>query len=208
MATFAGQPFQFQNVKEEDVFPDSGFWTAGLHPEPDDQELPRKLIAEKVITNNMIHDWVSYQAPPLLTALVCVNQSPGGSTSHRFREMIKACIDASSTGFQQKPFGEVVTYVKRAAEMIHQATVDKAAGFPYIGQYFTEREVVKHGIAESLVYIEDDKRGVRFNLSASAASTVQTFQFFNEAFVANNQEVLSEEAFNVQERVWYTFFQE
>ena len=125
-------------------------------------------------------------------ALVCVNQSPGSSTSDRFREMLKACIEAAPAGFQQKPFGEVTTYVKRAAEMIHQAVVGKAARFPNIGQYFVEREVVKDGITAALEYIEEDKRGVRFNLLASALSTVRTAQFFNETFVANNREVLSE----------------
>ena len=85
--------------------------------------------------------------------------------------MLKACIEAAPAGFQQKPFGEVVTYVKRAAEMIHQAVVDKAARFPNIEQYFVEREVVKDGITAALEYIEEDKRGVRFNLLATAVST-------------------------------------
>ena len=108
------------------------------------------LHAGRVITNNMIHDWRSYQAPPLVLTLVCVDQSPGGSPSHRFREMIKACIDASPAGFQRRPYGEVLTNIKRAAEIIHQATVGKATRFPYIGQYFVEREVVKEGVSKSL----------------------------------------------------------
>ena len=83
MATFSGQPFQFQNVREEDVFPEAGFWTAlvkfenvlqiFIQNQTSNQELPRKLIADKVSSNNTINDWVSYQALPLLMALVCVN---------------------------------------------------------------------------------------------------------------------------------------
>ena len=78
MATFAGQAFRFQNVKEEDVFPDISFMTTVVKFEnflrvfvenqSSNQELPQKLVAGKVITNSVIHDWISYQAPPVWSA--------------------------------------------------------------------------------------------------------------------------------------------
>ena len=79
MATFSRQPFQFQSVNEEDVFPRAGFWTAlikfenflkiFIQNQTSNQALPDKLIADKVISNNTIHNWVSYQAPPLALSL-------------------------------------------------------------------------------------------------------------------------------------------
>ena len=107
MATFTGQPFKFQSVQPEDVFPSTGFWNAMsqfekflqvfVENQTTNQRLPKKLVVDRVISSNTINDWVSYSAPPLLMALVCVRQSPGSnSTSHRYREMLKACIEAAT----------------------------------------------------------------------------------------------------------------
>ena len=55
MATFSGQPFQFQNVREEDVFPEAGFWTALVKFE-NFLQIFIQLIADKVISKNTIND--------------------------------------------------------------------------------------------------------------------------------------------------------
>ena len=84
MVTITGQPFKFQNVPPEDVFPTIGFMTAMTHFEKlleiflanrNIQELPRKLVLDRVISNNTIHDWIKFSAPLLLLALVCVCQA-------------------------------------------------------------------------------------------------------------------------------------
>ena len=219
MATFIGQPFKFQHVPPEDVFPLTGFWSALLRFEnflqvfvenqTSNQRLPRKLVADRVISNNTINDWVACSAPPLLMALVCVSQPPGSSsTSHRYREMLEACIEAATTEVQQRAVGEIVKYVKKAGEVIHQAVKDKAVRFPFFGQYFIEGEVVKGGVTAALAYVDEDKQGIRFNLLKSALSTVNDSQFFNEAYVANNREALFERAYYVRANDWFVFFQE
>ena len=159
MATFAGQPFKFQNVQPEDVFPSTGFWNAMsqfekflqvfVENQTTNQRLPKQLVVDRVISNNTVNDWVSYSAPPLLMALVCVSQSPGSnSTSHRYREMLKACIEAATNDVQQKPYGDVVKYVKKASDIIHQAVNDKAQRFPFFNEYFVEAKVVKRAFLQ------------------------------------------------------------
>ena len=137
MVTIAGQPFKFQNVPPEDVFPTIGFMAAMtlfLANQTSLQELPRKLVLDRldrVISNNNIHDWIKFSAPPLLLALVSVKQSAGNnSISRRYREMVKACVEAATYEVQQKPYGEVVKYIVRAANIINQAVNDKAQRFP------------------------------------------------------------------------------
>ena len=69
MVTIAGQPFKFQNVPPEDVFPTIGFMAAMtlfLANQTSLQELPRKLVLDRldrVISNNNIHDWIKFSAP-------------------------------------------------------------------------------------------------------------------------------------------------
>ena len=71
------------------------------------QRLPKKLVHNRVISNNTINDGtLYYSAPPLLMALLSVSQSTGSnSTSHRYREMLKACIEAATNEVQQGPYG-------------------------------------------------------------------------------------------------------
>ena len=146
------------------------------------QRLPKKLVVDRVISNNTINDWVSYSAPPLLMALVCVSQSTGSnSTSHKYREMLKACIEAATNDVQQKPYGDVVKYVKKASDIIHQAVNDKAQRFPFFNDVFVEAKVVKEGITGASDFIEGDRLGTRFNLLESALSAINDPMFFNEA---------------------------
>ena len=56
--------------------------------------------------------------------------------------------------------------------------------------------------------MEDDRLGVRFNLMTSAINTVNDSFFFNEAYVANNREALSERGYLVRGNDWFIFFQE
>lgn len=173
--TIAGQPFKFQNVPPEDVFPTIGFMAAMTHFEKlleiflanqtPFQELPRKLVLDRVISNNNIHDWIKFSAPPLLLALVSVKQSAGNnSISHRYREMVKACVEAATHEVQQKPYGEVVKYIVRAASIINHAINDKAYRFPIFNDVFVDAKVVKESIAAASEFIEADKNGTRFNL--------------------------------------------
>ena len=67
MATFTGQLFQFQNVQPESVFPETGFWNALVlfetflqiftQNQTSNQRLPKKLVKDRVISNNTINDW-------------------------------------------------------------------------------------------------------------------------------------------------------
>ena len=80
------------------------------------QKLPKKLVHNRVISNNTINDWILYSAPPLLMALLSVSQSTeSNSTSHRYREMFKACIEATTNEVQQGPYGDVVKYIDRGS---------------------------------------------------------------------------------------------
>ena len=140
MVTIAGQPFKFQNVPPEDVFPTIGFMSTMTHFEKfleiflanrSIQELPAKLVHDRVISNNNIHDWIKFSAPPLLLALVCVKQSAGtNSISHRYREMLRACVEAATQEVQQKPFGEVVKYIVKAAHIINQVVNESTTKHP------------------------------------------------------------------------------
>ena len=136
--------------------------------------------------------------------LICSAQSPNGSPSHRFREMIKACIEASTVEFQGKPYGEVITHMKRAAEIIHQAAADAAPRFSYIAQHFVDSQVIKDGISKALEFIAEDRNQIRFDLNETAATTVRLTNFFNEALVANNREAPSNETYSVREWDYYT----
>ena len=219
MATFAGQPFKFQNVPPEDVFPTSGFMSAMAHFEKflqvfvanqtPSQRLPKKLATDRVISNNTIHDWIKYSAPPHLMALVCVSQSTGSnSTSHRYREMLKARIEAATNEVQQKPYGETVKYVQRAANIKQQAVNDKATRFPFFNDVFVDAKVVKEGISAASEFIEADATGTWFNLAEPALSAIYDPMFFNEAYVANGRESLSQKNYSVREHNWFVFFQE
>ena len=68
--------------------------------------------------------------------------------------MVKACIEAAAPDVHERVFGETVRYVKKSAEMIHQAVNDKASRFPCFGQYFIDSEVVKSGVTAALEYVD------------------------------------------------------
>ena len=139
---------------------------------------------------------------------MCVKQSAGNnSISHRYREMIKACVEAATHEVQKKPYGEVVKYVVRAASVVNQVVNDKAYRFPHINDAFMD-EGIKESISAASEFIESDKMGTRFDLEEPALSTVCDSMFFNEAYVARGRESLSQKNYLVRENNWFVFFQE
>ena len=109
---------------------------------------------------------------------------------------------------QQGPYGDVVKYIERASNIIHQAVNDKAQRFPFVNEHFVEAGVVKESITAASEFIEQDRLGTRFNLSESALAAINDTMFFNEAFVANSRESLSQKNYAVRENNWFVFFQE
>ena len=140
---------------------------------------------------------------------MCVKQSAGNnSVSHRYREMLKACVEAATHEVQQKPYGEVVKYVVKAAHIINQVVNDKAYRIPHINDAFMDEGVVKESISAASEFIESDKMGTRFDLEEPALSTVCDSMFFNEAYVASGREPLSQKNCLVKKNKWFVFFQE
>ena len=138
-----------------------------------------------------------------------VKQSAGNnSISHRYREMIKACVEAATHEVQQKPYGDVVKYIVRAASIINQAVNDKARRFPHFNEVFVDARVIKEGTSAASEFIEADKMGTRFDLSEPALPTVCDSMFFNEAYVASGRESLSQENYRLRENNWFVFFQD
>lgn len=118
------------------------------------------------------------------------------------------CVKAATHEVQQKPFGDVVKYVVRAANVINQVVNDKAYRFPHINNAFMDDGVVKESISAASEFIESDKVGTRFNLDEPALSTVCDSMFFNEAYVASDRESLSHKNYRVRENNRFVFFQE
>ncbi|CAE7705382.1 unnamed protein product [Symbiodinium sp. KB8] len=136
-------------IATKDVFPTCGFMTVMTHFEKfleifvanqtPRQELPKKLVLDHVISNNNIHDWIKYSDPPLLMA--------------------------ATQEVQQKPYGDVVKYIVRAASIINQAVNDKAQRFPHFNEVFVDARVIKEGTSAASEFIEADKMGTRFDLN-------------------------------------------
>ena len=122
--------------------------------------------------------------------------------------MVKACVEAATYEVQQKPYGEVVKYIVRAASIINHAVNDKAYRFPNFNDVFVDAKVVKEGISAASEFIEADKIGTRFNLEEPALSTVCDSMFFNEAYVASGRKSLSQKNYLLRENNWFVFFQE
>ena len=86
--------------------------------------------------------------------------------------MIKACVEAATQEVQQKPYGDVVKYIVRAASIINQAVNDKAQRFPHFNEVFVDARVIKEGTSAASEFIEADKMGTRFDLNEPALPTV------------------------------------
>ena len=58
--------------------------------------LPTKITQDKVVNNDLIRKWAAFKAPPLLLAFICGGLPPSGDVGVRVREIMRACILASS----------------------------------------------------------------------------------------------------------------
>ena len=205
-------PFRFSREKDEDVLPMHSIHTSLKKFEmflkvfienPAKRKLPAKIVAGKVIDNRLLEQWVSFQAPPLLIARICPAQPLNGSQAHRCREMIKACVEASTVEFQQKPYGELLIYFKKAAEIVHQVAYDVSYRLPFILQYFTHLKAIKDGVSVSVGVISKVSKRVRLNMLTSTSTTVMRVNFFKEVLVVNNRESPSNEVFTTREMDYY-----
>ena len=170
--------------------------------------LPAKIIAGKVIDNSLVLQWIKFQALPLLKALVSTAQPTNGSPDHRYREMIKAWIEATNTEIQREPIGDVLADLKRIAGTCRQIADDIALRFPMILRLFAEPQAIKDGLDLSINKIQEDCSGDRFNLQTPAIETVRSQNFFNETYVVNTAEERTGVVLSVREEHFYKMFQD
>ena len=99
-------------------------------------------------------------------------------------------------------------HLPQEAEIVHQVAYDAAYRVPFILQHFADLKVIKDGINVSVGIITEDRKGNRFNMSTSAATTVLLVNFFNEALVVNNRESLTDEVYATRDMDFLKLYQE
>ncbi|CAE7949678.1 unnamed protein product [Symbiodinium sp. KB8] len=209
-------PFKFTGVAPENVLPQKYLMTLNTFEKflqmfsanAGNRELPTKIVAGRVVSNGLIHQWIRFQAPPLFIALLSVAQPVNGNSDQRFREMIKAWVEAATDEIKQKPYGEVLSDLKRVVSTCRQTIADIAVRFKYTVELFAESGAIRNGLDFSSNKISEDLSADRFNLNVTAIDTVKSPNFFNETYVVNNVEKVTGIVYSVRDSKFYNMFQD
>ena len=113
-------PFQISGVAPESMVPQNFLGKLNVFEKflqmftanAGNRELPTKIVVGKVVSDDLIHQWIRFQVPPLFIAFICVAQPVNGNSDHRFREMIKAWVESATDEIQQKPYKDVLSELK------------------------------------------------------------------------------------------------
>ena len=120
----------------------------------------------------------------------------------RVREIMRACILASSQEYQLKRHGEILNIILRVGGAIKHMAGDKAAQFSNIHTYLVDLEVLRDEAARAVSHMEEDKEGLRIDLNMRVLEVVNLETFLDLAVVVNNTEIPPP---GVQlTRLWYT----
>ena len=208
----------FCNLPIDDVFPNSGVLASLKRyekvlevyvndPANQNHPLPSKITKDRVVNNELIRKWAAFKAPPLLLDLICGGLPPSGDVAVRVREIMRACILASSPEYQQKPYGEILSVIVRMGGAIKHLAADKASMFSHIHTYTVEVEVLRDEAARAVSHMEQGREGIRIDLSTSVLEVVNHVNhvnFFDMSVVANNTEVPHHAITTTRTEMWYT----
>ena len=205
----------FCDLPIDDVLPNSGVHASLKRYEkflevyvndPANQNLPlpSKITKDRVVNNELIRIWAAFKAPPLLLAFICSGLPPSGDVAVCVREIMRACILASSQEYQQKPYGEILSVIVRMGGAIKHLAADKASMFSHIHTYMVEMEVLRDEAASAVSHIGQDREGIRVDLNTSVLEVVNHVNFFDMSVVANNTEVPHHVITTTRTDMWYT----